>query len=116
MAIIVFNIEVESFTAAGAVTALADGALEAVTGAYIEMLGKSPTFDEYEFARRAWRQGYAEQKGEGVTVAALDQAWKRFKDACGIDVPKSQSAEATKKAEQRANPYAGRSGGQLCRL
>ncbi len=103
MTVRIFNIEVNDFKSAGSVTALADGAIEAVTTAFRELLGDAPTFEQYESARVAWRLGYAEQRGD-CSAGALNVAWKRFRDALGADIkkPKANTAEAKRKAAQRA--------------
>lgn len=103
----VFGIEVLSSLHCGQVSALADGASEAILSAFDSILGPAPTFEAWEAARMAWREGYAQQR-EGVSAGALDKAWSRFAAGLSTEKPKSTKAASERAAKARINPFEGK--------
>lgn len=68
------------------------------------VLGTTPTYEAWEYSRKQWIAGYCNQNPQNTGEAA-DKAWHGFanqlKALFGMDKPKSTSAAAEKKAEQR---------------
>lgn len=100
----VCGIDVTDAKSSGMVSAILDGSTESLIDAFAVVLGTAPTFEQWEAARAAWREGYAEQR-EGVSANTMDKAWSRFAarldEQRGLSKPKATSAAAVKKAEAR---------------
>lgn len=108
------KLETVSAIAAAFVSIDADRSM--VLHQFMRLMGDAPTYESWESGRVQWIAGYRTKKVDAKDEAC-NVAWSRFVSCVrqyvtenGFDFtvpekPKSTSPAATKKAEQRANPF-----------
>ena len=73
---------------------------------YQRIIGLKPTFDQYEMGRLLFIEAITEVKPD-ITENALNVRWNSFSKKLGIDKPKkTESADAVRKAQKRAEDKA----------